>query len=336
MGETMQRIMIVGGAGYVGGYLTDYLNAPPRLSTSLNRGVQPRSTQNDVLVYDKLVYENRYLKNVPFRYGDILDTDRLKGVIDEWNPDVIVWLAAVVGDGACQVNPQLTNEVNYESVKWLADNYDGRIVFTSTCSVYGENDDLISEEAETNPLSVYASTKLMAEQYLLENSDNCLVFRLGTLFGVGDRHSRVRLDLVANILTLKVVRGEPLSVFGGEQWRPLLHVKDVARAIGHGIEKDISGLYNLHSENFTIKQLAQKIVQEVDKNGIINYEDMPFEDLRNYKVSSDLYRSTGWSPKFTLESGVSELAGILGEGRIKDSSDSVYSNVKFLKETADA
>lgn len=320
MGKTMQRIMIVGGAGYVGGYLTDYLKAP----------------QNDVLVYDKLVYENRYLKNVPFRYGDILDTDRLKGVIDEWNPDVIVWLAAVVGDGACQVNPQLTNEVNYESVKWLSDNYKGKIVFTSTCSVYGENDDLINEEAETNPLSVYASTKLMAEQYLLEHSDNCLVFRLGTLFGISDRHSRVRLDLVANILTLKVVRGEPLSVFGGEQWRPLLHVKDVARAIGHGIDKDISGLYNLHAENFTIKQLAKKIVQEVDENGTINYEDMPFEDLRNYKVSSDLYRSTGWSPKFTLESGVSELAGILGEGRIKDSSDSVYSNVKFLEETANA
>ena len=77
-------------------------------------------------------------------------------------------------------------------------------------------------------------------------------------------------------------------------------------------------------------------MQEVDENGIINYEDMPFEDLRNYKVSSDLYRSTGWSPRFTLESGVSELAQILGEGRIKDISDSVYSNVKFLKEAIDA
>ena len=77
-------------------------------------------------------------------------------------------------------------------------------------------------------------------------------------------------------------------------------------------------------------------MQEVDENGTINYEDMPFEDLRNYKVSSDLYRSTGWSPKFTLESGVSELAGILGEGRIKDSADSVYSNVQFLEETANA
>lgn len=333
MGETMQRIMIVGGAGYVGGYLTDYLDIrAPRI----NSKIPSSSPQNDILVYDKLVYENRYLKNVPFRCGDIRDTDKLKGTIDEWKPDVIVWLAAIVGDGACQLDPQLTNEVNYESVKWLSDNYKGKIVFTSTCSVYGENDDLINEEAETNPLSVYASTKLMAEQYLLENSDNCLVFRLGTLFGVSDRHSRVRLDLVANILTLKVVRGEPLSVFGGEQWRPLLHVKDVARAIGHGLEKDISGLYNLHSENYTIKQLAKKIVQEVDENGIINYEDMPFEDLRNYKVSSDLYRSTGWSPKFTLESGVSELASILGEGRIKDISDSVYSNVKFLKEAIDA
>jgi nucleoside-diphosphate-sugar epimerase len=312
----MKKIMIVGGAGYIGGYLADYLNA----------------TNNSVLVYDNLVYENRYLKNVPFKHGDVRDSDSLKAAISEWQPDTIVWLAALVGDGACQVNPELTSEVNYESVKWICDNYDGKIVFTSTCSVYGMNDDLITEEAKTNPLSVYASTKLMAEQYLIENKEDCLVFRLGTLFGLGDRHSRLRLDLVANILTLKAVRGESLSVFGGEQWRPLLHVKDVARAITHGISKDISGLYNLHHKNFTIKELAEKIMQEVDKDGIINYEEMPFEDLRNYRVSSESYRSTGWYPRFNLESGIKELAAILSEGRIKDTSDSVYSNERFLKE----
>ena len=140
----MNRIMIVGGAGYIGGYLTDYLNA----------------TAKHVLVYDKLVYENRYLKDVPFVFGDISDTDKLGRTIEEWQPDVIVWLAALVGDGACQVDPALTNKVNYESVKWLTDNYDGKIVFTSTCSVYGVNDEIITEQAATNPLSVYASTKL--------------------------------------------------------------------------------------------------------------------------------------------------------------------------------
>ena len=312
----MNRIMIVGGAGYIGGYLTDYLNA----------------TAKHVLVYDKLVYENRYLKDVPFVFGDISDTDKLGRTIEEWQPDVIVWLAALVGDGACQVDPALTNKVNYESVKWLTANYDGKIVFTSTCSVYGVKDEIITEQAATTPLSVYSSTKLKAEQYLLNNSNNCLIFRLGTLFGISDRHSRLRLDLVANILTLKAVRGEALSVFGGEQWRPLLHVKDVARAINHGIRSEITGLYNLHSDNYTIKQLAEKIVEVVAPEATINYEDMPFEDLRNYKVSSASYRDKGWYPAFNLEDGINELASILKDGRIKDTTDSVYSNARYIKE----
>jgi len=199
--------------------------------------------------------------------------------------------------------------------------------------VYGVNDEIITEQAATNPLSVYASTKLKAEQYLLDNSSNCLIFRLGTLFGISDRHSRLRLDLVANILTLKAVRGEALSVFGGEQWRPLLHVKDVARAINHGIRSEITGLYNLHSDNYTIKQLAEKIVEVVDPEATINYEDMPFEDLRNYKVSSGSYRNKGWYPAFNLEDGINELASILKDGRIKDTTDSVYSNARYIKET---
>ena len=317
MVKSMQRIMIVGGAGYIGGYLTDYLN----------------TIGKQMLVYDKLVYENRYLKDVPFVLGDITDTDKLGRTIEEWEPDVVVWLAALVGDGACQVDPALTKKVNFDSVKWLTDNYDGKIVFTSTCSVYGINDEIITEKDETNPLSVYASTKLEAEQYLLKNSDNCLIFRLGTLFGISDRHSRLRLDLVANILTLKAVRGEALSVFGGEQWRPLLHVKDVARAINHGIRNEITGLYNLHSDNYTIKELAEKIVEVVNPEATINYEDMPFEDLRNYKVSSTSYRNKGWYPSLTIEEGINELASILKDGRIKDTSDSVYSNARYIKES---
>ena len=229
------NILIVGGAGYIGGYLTDSFH------------------DNNVLVYDNLLYENMYLKDVAFRFGDVRDTDNLSNTIKEFKPDVVIWLAAIVGDGACQINPVLTDEVNYESVKWICDNYSGKIIFTSTCSVYGVNNDLIDESAIPNPLSVYASTKLKAEQYLLSNHEDCLIFRLGTLYGLGDLHSRIRLDLVANILTLKATLGEPLSIFGGEQWRPLLHVRDVSTAINHGLDNNIKGLFNLHGENQTIK-----------------------------------------------------------------------------------
>jgi nucleoside-diphosphate-sugar epimerase len=306
--------LIVGGAGYIGGYLTDSLY------------------DNNVLVYDNLLYENMYLKDVAFRFGDVRDTDNLSNTIKEFKPDVVIWLAAIVGDGACQVNPVLTDEVNYESVKWVCDNYSGKIIFTSTCSVYGVNNSLIDESATPNPLSVYASTKLKAEQYLLSNHEDCLIFRLGTLYGLGDLHSRIRLDLVANILTLKATLGEPLSIFGGEQWRPLLHVRDVSTAINHGLDNNIKGLFNLHGENHTIKNLAEKIVESVASDGIINYINMPFEDLRNYRVTSDRFRGTGWLPQYTLEDGIASLSKLIGENRIKNTDNTLFSNEKFLKE----
>ena len=308
------NILIVGGAGYIGGYLTDSFH------------------DNNVLVYDNLLYENMYLKDVAFRFGDVRDTDNLSNTIKEFKPDVVIWLAAIVGDGACQINPVLTDEVNYESVKWICDNYSGKIIFTSTCSVYGVNNDLIDESAIPNPLSVYASTKLKAEQYLLSNHEDCLIFRLGTLYGLGDLHSRIRLDLVANILTLKATLGEPLSIFGGEQWRPLLHVRDVSTAINHGLDNNIKGLFNLHGENHTIKNLAEKIVESVASDGIINYINMPFEDLRNYRVTSDRFRGTGWLPRYSLEDGIASLSKLIGENRIKNTDNTLFSNEKFLKE----
>ena len=137
-------------------------------------------------------------------------------------------MAALVGDGACSINPELTFEINSESVKFLAENFKKRIVFLSTCSVYGAQDGILDETSSINPLSEYASSKVQAEEYL-QNSD-AIIFRLGTLFGISDEFSRIRLDLVVNILVTKALTEGKLTVFGGEQWRPLLHVNDVANA----------------------------------------------------------------------------------------------------------
>ena len=104
------KILVAGGAGYIGGFLTDYL-----------------SSTSNVLVYDNLLYENMYLKKIPFQFGDIQDTVNLSKTIKEFQPDIVIWLAALVGDGACQLNPNLTNKVNYESVKWLCDNNSAKI-----------------------------------------------------------------------------------------------------------------------------------------------------------------------------------------------------------------
>lgn len=305
------KILICGGAGYIGGYVTDLLS---------KKGYE-------VMVYDNLIYEHRYLKEVPFIFGDIRDRKKLGKLIN--NYDVVVWLAALVGDPACALQPSLSNEINFGATKWLAEHYKGKIIFTSTCSVYGINHNLIDEKAKLNPLSVYAKTKLEAEKVIIKNSKNYLIFRLGTLFGLGDGHSRIRLDLVVNVLTKKAVLGEPIIINGKEQWRPLLHVKDVAEAISFGIENNIEGLYNLSYKNFRINDIGEEISKLIPAPKI-KHADIPEEDMRNYRVISDKFKNLGWEPKYTIKDGILEIARIIKEKRIKEPNNNIYSNSAAL------
>ena len=308
----MKKILVVGGAGYIGGYLSDLL---------LRSG-------HDITVYDNLMFETRYLKDINFIYGDIREREKLLKILKDFN--VVVWLAAIVGDGACAVDPALTKTINEDSVKWLVDNYEGKIVYTSTCSVYGINDNFIDENDEFNPQSIYASTKLAAEKYITENHDNYLIFRLGTLFGVGDDFSRARLDLVVNILTTRAVKGETLTVFGGEQWRPILHVKDVGEALFYCLENEVTGLFNLSYKNVKIYQIAEEIAKVIDEVKI-EYVDMSFEDLRNYRVKTNRIMATGWKPRYNITDGIQEIAKIIEEHRILDTKDPVYHNAAFVE-----
>lgn len=307
------NVLIVGGCGYIGGYLTDLL--------------ETKSTYS-VTVYDNLLFEDRFLKEVDFVRGDIRDTARLKALLPKY--DTVIWLAGLVGDGACSVDPVLTKELNTDTVKWLVDNYKGKIVFPSTCSVYGKNDSLLDENSPTNPLSAYASTKLEAEKYVLENRPDSLVFRLGTLFGVGDEHSRLRLDLVANILSMRATKGETLKVFSGQQWRPMLSVRDVATATLHCLENSVSGLYNLSYKNYRIAELAEEIVSLIPGSGI-EYTEMPFEDQRNYRVSNERIAATGWVPQYSLADGVHQISDAISQGRIVNPSDPVYHNALYMR-----
>lgn len=309
----MKKMLIVGGAGYIGGYMVD---------------VFAENKDYDITVYDNLLYEAHYLKEVKFIFGDIRDTQKLSKIINDY--DVVVWLAAIVGDGACAINAPLSEEINYLAVKWLVDNYTkGTIIFTSTCSVYGMNSNLIDETAQPNPLSVYAATKLQAEQYIIDNAKDYVIFRLGTLYGIGDTHSRLRFDLVVNILTLRAVKGESLTVFGGQQWRPILHVRDVTYAIEYCIENNVRGLFNLSELNVEISELALTIQRLLPGTKVIQ-QDMKFEDLRDYKVINDRILATGWKPKYTLDEGILEMIRVFSEGRVRDISNPVYSNVDYL------
>lgn len=304
------RVLVVGGAGYVGGGVTDYLH----------------EMGHETRVYDGLFYEESYRKDVPFIYGDIRDHERLLPQL-KW-AEVVVWLAALVGDGACSLNPDITEVINQQEVKWMADHFDGRIIFMSTCSVYGAQDEVLDEASPTNPLSVYASTKLAAEQHL--TGKNALIFRLGTLFGVSDQFARIRLDLVVNTLVLKAATLGKLTVFGGDQFRPLLHVKDVARAIAQNVGTTHTGTYNLHRQNVRIVDLAYQVRNHFPDTQI-EHTPMQFQDARNYRVLSDrASKVLGFNPVVSIDDGIEEVKQLILEGRIRDFDNPRYSNQAFL------
>ena len=304
------NILVVGGAGYVGGGIVDKLKK-----------------NHNVTVYDSLIYEESYRKDVDFVYGDIREQKKLLPLLDKC--DAVIWLAALVGDGACAINPELTFEINSDSVKFLAENFNKRIVFLSTCSVYGAQEGLLDESSTINPLSAYATSKVKAEDYLKDS--NAIIFRLGTLFGISDEFSRIRLDLVVNILVTKALTEGKLTVFGGDQWRPLLHVIDVANAIDHTINLKTTGIYNLHYENFKIIDIANAIVERIP-SASIETTPMKFQDARNYQVSSDkLKRETGFEASIELIQGIEEMYNLISSNRIKDINDPRYSNQNFLQ-----
>lgn len=307
----MAKVLVVGGAGYIGGAVTELLAAKNVPFT----------------VYDSLVYEPHYLKKVDFIRGDIRDAEKLGSLLRSYSH--LVWLAAIVGDGACEVNPALTTEINEKSIAWLAKNFRGRIVFTSTCSVYGLQDAELDEEAPVNPLSLYAKTKLKAEGFL--KRENSLIFRLGTAFGVSDTYSRPRMDLAVNYMTANALTKGELSVYGGKQWRPLIHVKDIAQAIVDNLERPVRGIYNLAAVNMQIKELAATISAMTGCR--IQYVEQKFQDQRDYHVSTDKALRDGvYNPhtQRTIEDGVRDIMELIGWGRIKQTENDVYFNVRHV------
>ena len=307
-----KKILVVGGAGYVGGVIVDLLLSKKKY---------------DITVFDNLLYEESYRKNCKFIYGDIRDKKFYKQKLNSY--DAIVWLAALVGDGACSINPDLTDEINFQTLKNLCKIYKKRIVFISTCSVYGAQNGILDENSPVNPLSHYASSKLKCES-LLKNK-NSIIFRLGTLFGISDNYSRIRMDLVVNTLSAKAFFERKMSVFGGDQYRPLLHVKDVARAIEVAIKSSKRGIFNLSYKNMKIIDIANEIKKYFKKTKIIKTE-IKFQDARNYKVSNQkASKELSFKAIYNLKYGILELKKLLTEKRIKNFNDPRYTNQKYLE-----
>ncbi len=306
------KVLLVGGAGYIGGLTADYL---------IREGF-------DVTVYDNLLYEERYLKEVNFIYGDIRDTKKLYQVSEDF--DTIVLMAALVGDPACSVDPFLTEEINYTSIKNFCEVVSPKkhLIFMSTCSVYGAQDGILTEESNTNPLSSYASTKLMSEKHILDK--NGTIFRLGTVFGLGDTYSRIRMDLVVNVLTMKAVKDGVITINGGNQWRPIISVKDIAEYITEACREKHRGVFILAKENVIIRELGERVAKLVP-NTRINYTEISFQDARNYRVdNSKSLKVFKYKPQISVEDEVKRMFSLFNENRIGNPEDRTYHNGEFL------
>ncbi|MFC1866662.1 NAD-dependent epimerase/dehydratase family protein [Thermodesulfobacteriota bacterium] len=322
-----KEILVTGGAGYIGHHVVGML---------LDKGYKVR-------VLDSLLFGSKgieaYEKNEHFSLikGDIRHikdlVDAIKGVHG------IIHLGAIVGDPACSINYDATWTVNQESTKSLMEiacHYQVmRLVFASSCSVYGASKDLILNEGSLlQPISHYARTRIESERIILDRADNHMVptiARLGTIYGYSER---MRFDLVVNILTAKATMEGKMTVFHPEAWRPFVHVQDAARAFIALLEappEKVSGeIFNVGSndQNYQIKDLGELTLQVIP-DAILETAESD-EDLRNYRVSFDKIQcALGFNTNFTVKDGISEIRQKLLDNVIQGYKNEIYYNVRY-------
>lgn len=326
--ENIKKVLVVGGAGYLGSCVCKKL---------LERGYS-------VKVLDNLMFGDHGIKkvygneNFEFLNGDVRNISTIVDAIKD--VQAVIDLAAIVGDPACAHNPKKTIEINNFSTKVLADickySQINRFIFASTCSVYGASTDerLLNEDSELNPVSLYADMKLATEKILMDISDENFsptIFRMPTLFGASDR---MRFDLVINRLTAQAANKENITVFGGDQWRPFIHVEDAAefyvKALELPIETIGNKILNVGSSvmNYKIIEIANIIKKITSANIDINQAAI---DKRNYKVDFSLSeRLFGIKPRFDIEKGVKQMLNI-DKKVIADYKSELYNNVDMQK-----
>jgi nucleoside-diphosphate-sugar epimerase/CBS domain-containing protein len=322
-----KRVLIIGGAGYIGSTLSTIL--------AMNK--------YNVRIYDKFIYTSDHMKflkrfnNIEIIKGDTRHIDSLFSAFK--NIDTVIHLAEFVGDPLCNKNPEKTYEINYLATNLIANLcktfHIKKYIYISSCSVYGQNknNDLLNEESELNPQSIYAQLKLNCEEAIFKNIDedfNFTILRLGTVYGLS---LRPRFDLVVNLFCYQALKNKKILIINGNQWRPFVHVKDVAYAIKKVIEDRTTitkqKIYNVVGENITIENLS-RIFKKFDKK-IKLIQKREIIDLRDYKVSAfKIYKDIKFKPKFNLNKGIEELTDFIKKKKIKNINKKKYHN--FLLE----
>ncbi len=331
-----RHILVTGGAGYIGSLLT----------SELLRG------NFNVTVIDNLLFGGESLvpflnhPNFHFVKADVAEPRAIKDALrGEWpKPNAIVHLAAIVGFPACQaVGKQVAWRYNVEAVKQVhgqaRDLGVERFVFSSTYSNYGLMSDgkPVTEESPLNPQSIYAETKVAAEEYLLGQKDDAtapLLFRFATLYGISPR---TRFDLIVNQFVLDAFTKRQLLIYQRGYSRSFLHVRDVVRGILLGLDAPLAKVrrqvYNLGTEkgNYTKDQIVAFVLKRIPET-LVQYKDLTFGgDMRDISVSfTKVKRELGFEATLDIDDGVRELLFALKSGLIRNPLDERYRNAQFI------
>jgi nucleoside-diphosphate-sugar epimerase len=325
-GTDLRHVLVIGGAGYVGSVLV--------------RDLLERF--DHVTVMDAFLFGDEGVRDVTgdarvdIVRGDLRDIEAI--VRAARDADAVVHLGGLVGDPACALDQRLTLEVNLESTRTIVRAARGlgvrRFVFASSCSVYGSSSDLLDEESPLEPVSLYATSKMESERIILEfrREDFApVILRFGTFYGLSPRP---RFDLIVNMLAAKASAEGAISVFGGGQWRPFVHVADGSDAILRALaapEADVTGqVFNVGSEreNYTIRQVADIVAEIVPGTTIETVEER--QDPANYRVSFEKIRNVlGFEPRHSLRDAIEEIHRAVSSGSVSYLAER-YSNVRAM------
>ncbi len=331
----MKRILITGGAGYIGSILTSEL---------LRQNYR-------VTVLDSLLFGGESL--VPFLHHpnfnfikcDVTEPRAIRDAVKNSQiPNAIVHLAGIVGFPACQaVGKQVAWKYNFDATKFAfeqaCDLGVERFVFASTYSNYGLSPDgkPVTEETPLNPQSLYAETKIAAEEYLLGKKDAAcapLLFRFATLYGLSPR---TRFDLIVNQFVLEAFTKRELIIYQRGYSRSFVHIRDVARGVIMGLEAEqgkIRGqVFNLGAENgnYTKSEIVNLILKRMPET-VVQYKDLTFGgDMRDITVSFEkIRRALGFETTLTVDDGIREVLFALKSGLIRNPMDDRYRNAQFI------
>jgi len=299
----MKKILITGGAGYLGSMISTGL---------VNKGYK-------VTVIDKLIYSKTSLlhllshKNFLFVEGDVTDEKIMKKYIK--NQDIIIPLAALVGAPLCQKKPKIAVELNVNAIKYLCriSKSNQKIIYMTTNSGYGvgEKNKFCDENSTLRPISLYGKTKNEAEK-IVKKRGNYVAFRLATVFGFS---YRMRTDLLVNFMVLTALTKKKIEIFEPNFRRNFVHISDVSNAIIHTIqnfEKMKNNVYNLGLSNANITKinLLKKIKKHIPELKIIINRKKKDPDKRDYFVSNRKIEKKGFKAKFSLDDGIEELINV--------------------------